>query len=331
MTVITNKDEEYLQKIKDIDFQPVFILGYHRSGTSILYKILTETNSFNSVTAYHIIKYYELLYNHENNKEEMVKKELTKYLAESGSAKRKIDKMKVTADFAEEYGFLLNNQTFEMYLKNQNINLFKEMGQKIQYISHNNKPLLLKNPYDFPNFIYIKQKIPNAKFIFIHRHPFKTISSTMKAMKVLNDERNSYTSLLSKKYNQVYDNPLLLYYVRTSLGLLAPLATMQFILYATKVSKYYLKNIQKIPEKDYVIIKYGDLCQNPKENIERIMDYLNISPEKQLDYESLIKPRATSLHPDVDRLRKFIYTRMKKYFTNFGFTPENYKEIDEKN
>ena len=61
---MNNPDKKYLDKIENIKFNPVFILGLHRSGTSIFYKMLVSTGHFNSVTAYHIINYEELLSNY---------------------------------------------------------------------------------------------------------------------------------------------------------------------------------------------------------------------------------------------------------------------------
>ncbi|MBE3121464.1 MAG: hypothetical protein IMZ43_08250 [Thermoplasmata archaeon] len=48
-----NPDNEFIQELQQVTFQPVFIVGLHRSGTSIPYKTLTETGNFNPVTAYH--------------------------------------------------------------------------------------------------------------------------------------------------------------------------------------------------------------------------------------------------------------------------------------
>ena len=73
-------DKEYIDRLKDIDFEPIFILGLHRSGTSILYKILASTHYFNIVTAYHIIYYDSLIYNHLTNREERSKEEFNNLL-----------------------------------------------------------------------------------------------------------------------------------------------------------------------------------------------------------------------------------------------------------
>ena len=160
-----NLDIQYLKKIKEIDFEPIFILGLHRSGTSILYKMLSETNFFNQVTAYHLIKYEQLLSNFENNIEDEEKEKVTEHIFSQGQKDRGIDKLKITADFAEEYGFILGKYSNKYEIKPKNKEYFIELCQKIQYISKNKKPLLLKNPYDLANFLYIKKIFPNAKFI----------------------------------------------------------------------------------------------------------------------------------------------------------------------
>ena len=173
-------DDQHIKKIENINFQPVFILGFYRSGTSIFYKMLSETNCFNPVIAYHLIKYDELLHNHINKIEGNTKKDLTSYLQKI-QKDRKIDRLKISADFAEEYGFLLSSRTAQSTISKKNLDLFTELGKKIQFISENNKPILLKNPIDLSNFIFIKKHFPNAKFIFIHRHPFNVSSSFIKA------------------------------------------------------------------------------------------------------------------------------------------------------
>ena len=68
-------------------------------------------------------------------------------------------------------------------------------SKKIQFLSGNDKPLLLKNPYDFANFLFIKQMFPSAKFVFIHRNPLKTISSLLNAMRMIINEKNPYLDI----------------------------------------------------------------------------------------------------------------------------------------
>ena len=49
-------DQPYLDQLTQTDLQPIFILGDHRSGTTLLYQTLASTHCFNVVKAYHVIK-----------------------------------------------------------------------------------------------------------------------------------------------------------------------------------------------------------------------------------------------------------------------------------
>lgn len=319
-----NLDKQYLVRLKNIDFQPVFILGLHRSGTSILYKMLTATGCFTPVTAYHLIRYNQLLSDYETNKIESSKKELTESFRKKGLKDRGIDRLQITADFAEEYGFLLGQKTFQMYIAPKNLSLFIELGKKVQYISNNKKPILFKNPYDLSNFLYIKQMFPTAKFVFIHRHPFKTLSSNIKAVRLLLQDKNPYTTQLFKLYNKTYENPLILYPSKWSFLNFSAIGMVLLTRYSSKSIKYYLKNIEHLPEQDYVTITYEDLCINPKKNIETIMKCLNIAIPKKIDFSSFIKPRKIDLDQSVKQLRFFIFRCMEDYFEKFSYDLEDY-------
>ncbi|NJK70556.1 MAG: hypothetical protein HC941_32320 [Microcoleus sp. SU_5_3] len=54
-------DEPYLNLLEQVDFTPIFIMGDHRSGTTVLYQTLVATECFNYLNAYQIIKYDRIL------------------------------------------------------------------------------------------------------------------------------------------------------------------------------------------------------------------------------------------------------------------------------
>jgi len=311
MEAVEHQDLQHLYLLESITSQPVFILGLHRSGTS----------SFNPVTAYHLIKYHQLLHNHITKQEERAQQELTHFFKEQGQLDRGIDRLQLTADFAEEYGFLLGEQTATMSITRKNLPLFTEMAKKIQFIAENNKPILLKNPYDFSNFLYIKRVLPNAKFIFIHRHPYKSLSSLVKAGRFLLANKSLYTDLLTRNYNKIFENPLLLYPLRFLFSRYSPFGMILLTLHSSKAVKYYIKNIQNLSKKDYVSITYENLCENPQNTMEDIIEFLNIK-HKKMDFTSFIKPRKTNLDPSVIKLNRFISKTMRHYFTCFGYNTE---------
>jgi Sulfotransferase family len=312
-------DDQYVSELQQVEFQPVFILGVHRSGTSILYKMLSETDSFNPVTAYHLINYHELLVNHHQNTEEHARQQLTESMKAQGLQDRKIDQLKVTADFAEEYGFLLNERTMRMYLSPKNIPLFTEMCKKIQSITGNTKPLLLKNPYDFPNFLYIKRMFPNAKFVFIHRHPLKTISSTLKAFQMIFQDKHPYMVRLSRMYEKFHANPLLLFPFRLIFSHVPELGVIYITRTTAKATNYYLKYIEKLSQEDYVAITYEEFCQHPQNIIEDIMHRLSVKMDTPVNTAALMKPRKVEVDGTVQKFLPYIYRSMKKYYDTFGY------------
>ncbi len=318
----SNQDTQYLKDLKHVDFQPVFILGVHRSGTSILYKMLTATGCFNPVVAYHLIDYNELLSNYHEQREEDAKQKLTESFIRNGLQDRGIDKLKLNADFAEEYGFLLNTQTVHMSITKKNVALFTELCKKIQFIARNDKPILLKNPYDLSNFLYLKQVFPSAKFVFIHRHPLRTISSTLNAIRMILNDKNPYTAKLSKMYEKFYSNPLLLQPLRFIFRVIPECSVVVITRITAKATEYYLKNIEKLPKEDYISITYEEFCKDPQTTLENIMERLLQPMVKEIDAASLIHPRNVDIDCSVRKLRKYICASMKTYFDRFHYTKD---------
>ncbi len=311
------EDDIYLRELEDITFQPIFILGLHRSGTSILYKTLAAAKCFNIVTAYHIIKFDQLLSNYFNGREEETKKELMDFLRRHSQADRGIDQLPVTPDFPEEYGFLLTHRNYPWKLTPRNLPLFVELCKKTQFISNSDKPLLLKNPFDFPNFLFIKENFPEAKFIFIHRHPVRVINSFIRAMQTLFNRKNPYTTLIFHLYEKIFDNPLLLYTAR--IHYTSPLGVIQVTRAFAKATRYFIRNIHSLKSSDYIEVRYEDLCEKPQEVVSRILGFLGSKPLTSINYGELIKPRRIKLVSTVEKLKPYIIGRMKPYLSYCGY------------
>ena len=312
-----NLDENLIDKIRDIDFQPIFIQGVERSGTSILYTLLASTNNFNALTAYHIINYSELIYNFENNKESAAKTKLAEFF-NSVQKDRCIDKLKIMPDFAEEYRFLLDRKKGLETIQPDTISLFNEICKKIQYISDKNKPLLLKNPPDFSNFLYIKSILPNAKFIFIHRNPLNTLHSQLRAMRSLLENKSEYMALMSPGYGKVFDKKLLLSYYRFMYSDKVSIRATSAVNKLADSANKFLQDITKLDKNCYTETFYEKLCSNPNTEISTIFDFLQISNENQ-DYSAYVKPRKTAELKELEKLKKKIDKKLKNYIEYCGY------------
>ena len=310
---INNLDDKYMHLAKDISFKPIFILGHQRTGTTILYKMLGKTEQFNNVTIYHILKYDELLYNHIKNRENKVKKDINSFFKKSEIKNRSIDKIKVESDCFHDYGYIFSKKKFPKKLSYKSKDLFEKLCKKIIFVSKNNKPILLKNPFDYSNFLLLKKMYPDAKFIFIHRNPYEVVSSMMRAARVLYENKVTFATLFDSKYNQIFDSSLqlntkkLLYASRFPLGILGTISS-----YA-KESDFFLRNMKYLPDEDYISVRYEDLCYCPNEIICKIMNFLNLNYEKK-DFSRYIKPRKLELTRETKIFMGMIYQLMEPYF-----------------
>jgi len=312
----TDLDIQYLDKIKNISFQPIFIMGLQRSGTSILYKMLGATDCFNVITAYHIIKYNELLHNHINNLEGDAKDDLSEFFGHQSQMTRGIDRLHITPDFPEEYGFLLAQKTKQSRLNQKNLSLFIELCKKIQYISYPEKSLLLKNPFDFSNFLYIRKTFPNSKFIFIHRNPMDTLNSQLKAMHTLLQNKSTYMAMLSPWYDHVFDSNIQLRYYRFINSSRSSLRTTSAVRRIAKEAGTFLENIDVLQkDEEYIDVMYENLCSDPQSTITSIMKFLDLPFQSNRNYRDFIKPRKTELLEKLKRREQLISKRMDRYLT----------------
>ncbi len=316
----TVSDKPYLDLLPKVNFSPIFIMGDHRSGTTLLYKTLVATGSFNFVRAYHIIKYDEILSNHINQTENQAIQELEELFKSLGISDRTIDKVMATPDLPEEYGFILKNIAGdESYITPQNLPVFQQLCRKIQFVSDPDKPLLLKNPWDLPQFMYVKSVVPTAKFIFIHRHPIHAINSKLKAARTLLSSWNSYTALIAQWYTQILKNPMQRYLYQLLYSKYFNLGLRRVTKGAIKSTTYFLENVESLPDKDYLCVRYEDLCQAPEATIEKILGFLGLEARSTLEYQKLIKPRSIELLPEVQKQYEQIRQKLQAYFAYNGY------------
>lgn len=312
-------DDSYLDLLDEVDFNPVFIMGDHRSGTTLLYKTLVATECFNYVSAYNVIQYDQLLPNKVNQTQNQARQELEELMQSLGISDRMIDNVEATPDLPEEYGFILKNAGYESYLNPDNLPVFTQLCRKIQFVSVSDRPLLLKNPWCFPHFMYVKSVFPEAKFIFIHRHPIDVINSKLKATRSILATRNPYLVLLSKQYAQIFKNPMQRFVYRLLYSTYCDLGLRHVTKSAVQSTTYFLQNIDSLPKTDYVSVRYEDLCNEPEETILKILGFLGLKQRSNLAYNTLIKPRPVKLLPEVQGKYEQIRQKLQPYFVYHSY------------
>jgi hypothetical protein len=309
----THSDRPYLHQLTGVEFQPIFILGDHRSGTTLLYQTLAASGCFNFVKAYHIIQYDEILYNYIHQIEAQKLQELQDTFDRLGIGDREFDAVRVSPDLPEEYGFILRNAGHELYLNPDSLELFLEACRKVQLTAPVEKPLLLKNPWCYPYFKYIQQALPNARFIFIHRHPVHVINSKLKVVDTILSQWNAYTGLVSKRYNKIFKNPINRFLYRAMYAQTFNLGLNKVLKQSIQSTTYFLENIGTIPPESYISIRFEDLCEHPQHTLQTIFDFLQLQPECFIDYDSLIRQRPVQLLPTVAKNQQRICQLLTPY------------------
>lgn len=303
----------------EIKKDPVFIIGHWRSGTTLLANLLTRDGQFgffNILQTYHPSTYILL-------------KPFMHFFGKMVIPKqRPQDNIKLAIDLPQEEDYAVANrcvysmihmQTFPFNYKTyfhkygifDGINDDELAKWKKVYInelkkatfSSGGKQLVVKTPINTARIEVLQAMFPNAKFIHIHRDPYRVSLSTKKAYRTM---------------FPLYD----LQYIATE----EELERVQLEVYESLYKKY-LKEKHNIPKGNYHEIGYDDLIRDPKGTLESLYKNLSISDfdkalpniKKFLDSEKTYK---LNKYPyDREFLIK-VRDRLEFAFDEFGYSKE---------
>ena len=316
-------DEQHLHLLDNVSFRPVFIIGDHRSGTTLMHQLLAETGGFNFVTAYHVIKYQQILSDCLQKNVEASRRELQQDFLKLGLTDRIIDNVPATPDLPVEYGFVfasVNNRRPK--LNEQSLPQFVELCKKIQFVGQPDRPLLLKNPWDVLRFAEIKTYFPEARFVFIHRHPISVLNSQLKAVQSVMAARNGFLAMLAPWYKRLYEHPLQLSAVRLLAGPPFRLWERLLALHMIRVADYFVNHIGSLTPGDHISVKYEELCKDPDATMANILGFLRVPVHNQQSYRSRIEPRPPKLLKQVCQKYREISGRLAPYLHYHGYEVE---------
>lgn len=323
-------DSRYAAELKALPPQLVFIMGCHRSGTSMLYHLMSYTGACEYISAYDIIKYDELLRNRIEGREEEVKE--TVDAAIRVEKNRGVDNLPVGVNYPEEYRFLLPPRTpawfvnirkrvetlsFAPHLTRETLGRFLEICRKKQFLASGDRPLVLKNPNDFYfNFAEVHRMFPQARMIFIHRHPLHILNSYVKGFGGVVETKNVYAALIDPRYRKLFRSPIRRKLFRRAFqGEQLPRFVAAGL---ARAYKYYLENLKAMPEGSYLTIRYHDLCADPEGHLARIGKWLNVGMTPRIP-EKFVAPRNLSVPERVRAAYAEQVDEMRPYLESEGF------------
>lgn len=308
----TPPDAPYVGQLQALPSSLIFIMGCHRSGTSLLHHLLAYTGQVNYLSAYDVIHYDTLLYNRVTGREAQARAALQQLL--EAEKNRGLDHLPVGADLPEEYRFILTTFTlsfswqsrrrideiFAPHLTPHTLDKFLQLCRKKHFLAPHDQPLVLKNPADYYfNFLTVHQMLPQAKFIFIHRHPLHVLNSYLQSFGALLETKSRYWALLDQGYSH-YFGLVPIKRLIAALSMRTNWYTRLVIARLVASFRYYLDNIAQIPQDQYVAIRYEDLCHDPQGCLASLGTHLNLNIVPRVP-EHFVAPRHLSILPRVAR------------------------------
>jgi hypothetical protein len=288
----------------------VFIMGCHRSGTSMLYHLLAYTGACDYISAYDIVKYDEIVRNRIEGLDASAKAEVEAAL--HAEKNRGVDNLPVGADYPEEYRFILapkppkwylgmrkhlEQLSFTPHLTPSTLERFLEICRKKKFLSGSDKPLVLKNPNDFYlNFERVHRMLPGAKMILIHRHPLHVLNSYVKGFGGIIDSKNAYAALIDRNYRDLARSRIRQsIFRRVFRGKQLPRHLAAGLV---RGYEYYLKNIRLLPKGSFLEIQYDELCCEPERHLRRIGRWLDMDITPSIPAR-FVAPRNLSISESV--------------------------------
>jgi len=325
-----NPDKCYLRELKEMPRQLVFIMGCHRSGTSMLYHLMAYTGACAYVSAYDVIKYPELLRNRMEGCEARVKAEVDAAIRVERN--RGLDNLPVGVDYPEEYRFLLpplapawflnvpkqlEKLSFAPHLTEGTLGRFLEICRKKRFLAGDDRPLVLKNPNDFYfNFAAIHRLFPQAKMIFIHRHPLHILTSYLAGFGGIIDTKNIYGQLIDSQYRSLFRFPLQRrLYQKAFRSDEVPRLVASVL---ARSYRYYLDNVRLMPAGSYLTMRYEDLCMDAPSQLSRISKWLGADMQPRIP-DKFVAPRNLKVPERVSRAYAGYASEMRPYLESQNY------------
>ena len=305
-----------VSKFEDTKIQnPIFIIGFNRSGTTFFHQFLSQSKQFTSSTAWDmvvpsillrkLIAFFPVLLSkmnfdriekkdkgHEVRLTEIEEDEMLFFLHKLDSkwvTNNLIPWMQYDIQF-KQFAHNLGRDNLENTKRNLNSFSFYREFCKRQMFLQKNKPILSKaNPFVFRLDSLIKT-FPDAKIVFIVRDPLETIPS--------------YFSMQEKmKYGNTMTEQELKFYRKE---------TYQEIIdwyKATEVAQ------DKLESKNFIVLTYQDLTENLEKTIRQFFTFSNQEMSKK--FEKILKNKVS---------QQYVKKHQNKTVSDFGLSDKKIRK-----
>ena len=280
-----------------------FVLGPHRSGTTILTRSLAESGEFVYLTAADIVAHHRGADQVESTLGKLVERKET----------RLIDRTELSEDLPEEYGFVLPGRRLSEETAEQFVSVHRALATK----SDRARRFLLRNPWDLPHTPLIHELFPKAVFVFTVRDPVDTIDSQVQAARTLFAVPSEYQALLDPAYRRLVERRMrfAFYGWVSSRRVLVARLIKGFQLSTDKL----IRDLRELPRDRWIVVRYEDLVREPERELTRVYGFLGLPPTGIPRLAQEIRPSGRVIDPHVKARIRQIRERTRHYREMFGY------------
>lgn len=308
------ENKVYGEKLKScpVPDDPVIIIGHWRTGSTFLHKLLALDEQFISPSVFQA-SFPESF---------MVSERYYRPVMGRLVSKRPMDNVRMNFDDAQEDEFALVKLTVDSPLLNvifpfkpgyflndyQDFNPVKEkkeMWKKqitafcTKLSQDSGRTVLLKNPAHSLRIPFLCETFPRARFIYLHRHPFKVVASTLNLWKVIATD------------NQLKGKPYFPDLKEITEGLIKFYSVIE-------------RDLAALPEERYNVVSYEELEADPVAEVRGI--YKSFGLEFTAAFERRIRSflekekdfKKNSYNFD-DNRKEQVYQLMKNQFEQYHY------------
>lgn len=283
-----------------------FVLGPHRSGTTIVCSALAASGAFVCLTAADIVAFHERSGGPGDDRRSALS-ELTRR-----GETRGIDAVPISEDLPEEYGFLVPGRRLTPETAPVVAAVYRELAGDAEDARY-----LLRNPWDFPNTAGILDLLPQARFVFVARDPVETIDSQLRAIRLLLAGPSEYHALLDLRYRRLLRRPLRFALYRFVAG--RPRMVDLLSRSLGRDTARWLRDLDRLPAEHRIVTRYEDLIEDPAGELKRIYAFLELPGARIDPVAREIRPGERVLHQHVAARIPSIRARTRLFRERFGY------------
>jgi hypothetical protein len=153
----------------------------------------------------------------------------------------------------------------------------------------------------------------------MHRHPLAVINSQIKAMRALLATRSSYNAMVSAKYNNLWNHPILVAMARWLFSSRLGLGCRLVVQRVAQAADYFLRHVGQLAPEDSLSVRYEYFCQEPGSTLQAILDFLGLAGRRVHVPEGAIQQRAGPWIDFVERHQGAIVRKMARYLAWNGY------------